>query len=212
MNQKAIAVEKSGFIIYPPAMPQDYYTSEDSICYWVHFSGKSVIELLSDSGLSDRLCYTAEKSSDELTWLFKKAVFDFSTEHPLKASILTADIAAIISAMGKEAINIPASKGDRLAPIILKMNRDFAKNNDIDFYAKMCGVSKSRFIHVFKSTTGLSPYSYLICLRLNRAAELLLSSALSVSEIAYEVGFDDPFNFSKIFKRHYGVSPEKFRK
>lgn len=209
---KAITVESCGFILYPPHMPQDYYFSDIKTVYWMHFGGKCVSELLCDAGLTDVYFHTFEKRNAEISRLFKKTLFDFSLELPTKNAILTADIAAIVAALGSAFADGVSSASQRLAPVIIKMNRDYPKRIDVDDCAKMCGVTKSRFHHIFKNATGISPYAYLTRLRLSRAAELLLSTLLPISEIAYEVGFDDPLNFSKIFKRHYGVSPDIFRK
>jgi len=66
-------------------------------------------------------------------------------------------------------------------------------------------------MHMFKEAMGVSAYSYVLDLRLSKAAELLLSSELSIAEIAYETGFSDPLYFSRIFRKRCGSSPEAFR-
>ncbi len=56
-----------------------------------------------------------------------------------------------------------------------------------------------------------SPINYLIGVRLRQARYLLLDRQLQISEIARRVGYDDLFHFSKLFKKHFGLSPRALR-
>lgn len=73
-------------------------------------------------------------------------------------------------------------------------------------------MSTSHFTRIFKSQTGLSPYDYVLVSRLNRAKEYLQETDLSISQIAYEIGFNSESNFIYFFKKNTGLSPKKFRK
>lgn len=73
-------------------------------------------------------------------------------------------------------------------------------------------VSYSTFRKRFKEQTGVSPNQYLLNLRLNKAKELLLSTHLSVYEIAGQTGFDSIHYFSKHFKQKHKLSPVAYRK
>ncbi len=59
----------------------------------------------------------------------------------------------------------------------------------------------------FKSYTGLSPYQYFLQMKINRAKELLLDGGLSVKEISYKLSFENPYYFSRLFKKKTGVAP-----
>jgi AraC-like DNA-binding protein len=72
-------------------------------------------------------------------------------------------------------------------------------------------ISYERFRHLFAQQTGLAPYQYHLQLRINRAKQLLHGTTLSVRQVAAAVGFNDPYHFSKIFKKHTGVSPTQWR-
>jgi AraC-like DNA-binding protein len=60
------------------------------------------------------------------------------------------------------------------------------------------------------SLTGKTPIEFIRSIRLKRAAQLLEKSGMSVSEIAYEVGFNNPKHFSKFFKEEFKVSPSQY--
>lgn len=77
--------------------------------------------------------------------------------------------------------------------------------------AAHCGLSPSRFAHLFRAQTGETPQRYLELQRLNRARQLLEFTQEPVAAIARQVGFDNPFYFTLRFKRHSGASPRHWR-
>ncbi|GHT38717.1 hybrid sensor histidine kinase/response regulator [Bacteroidia bacterium] len=85
-------------------------------------------------------------------------------------------------------------------------------NFSMDTFAQTIGMGRTNFYKKVKGITGHSPNEYVRILRLKKAAELLASSNLNVSEVAYKVGFDDPFYFSKSFKAQFGKTPSAFQK
>ena len=80
----------------------------------------------------------------------------------------------------------------------------------VDKFAELAKQRRTIFYKKVKGITGLSPNELIKIKRLKRAAELLLQGDLTVSEISYKVGFDDPFYFSKCFKAQYKCSPSKY--
>ncbi len=78
--------------------------------------------------------------------------------------------------------------------------------------AQEVGMSQYHFARLFKQSTGLSPYQYVIHCRVERAKMLLLQSKLKISEIASLVGFADQSQFTRHFKRLLGVTPTEIRK
>ena len=83
-----------------------------------------------------------------------------------------------------------------------------------NFTAEACrnGVTLTHFRRLFKELTQLSPTQYVIQCRLARAANLLITTDFLLAEIAVECGFENQFYFSKLFKRHYFVSPREYRR
>lgn len=77
--------------------------------------------------------------------------------------------------------------------------------------AKQLNISYDYFQHKFKQLTGLSPQNFLLEQRLNAAKELLLYDNCNCTEIAYRCGFSTSAQFSMLFKKKYGVSPQKYK-
>lgn len=77
--------------------------------------------------------------------------------------------------------------------------------------AAMAGISVPHLSAEFKRCYADSPINYLIRQRLQQARYLLLNRGLSISEIAMKVGYEDIFHFSKLFKKHFGKSPQAVR-
>ncbi len=82
---------------------------------------------------------------------------------------------------------------------------------DVDQFAKEIGLSKSTLYRKMKSITGLPINEFVQILRLKRAAELLKDTEMTISEIAFKIGFNDPYYFSRAFKKNFNLSPKKFR-
>lgn len=77
--------------------------------------------------------------------------------------------------------------------------------------AELHGINENRLFYVFSKYAGMGAGDYLMIHRLNRAKELLVTSDAPVVSIAKTVGYNDPYHFSKRFKKQFGDSPSKFR-
>ena len=83
---------------------------------------------------------------------------------------------------------------------------------NIEDLAFLCGMSLSSFNRKFKSIFGTSPTKYIVSKRLEKAQTLLATTDLRISDIAFDVGFNDIGYFSKTFRNYYSISPSDFRK
>ncbi|MEQ1747646.1 MAG: helix-turn-helix transcriptional regulator, partial [Saprospiraceae bacterium] len=81
-----------------------------------------------------------------------------------------------------------------------------------DDISRTIGMSRSVLYAKLTALTGLSFNIYLRSLRLRRAQELLKNPDMNVSEVAYEVGFNDPRYFIRVFSEEFGVPPGEWRK
>ncbi len=81
---------------------------------------------------------------------------------------------------------------------------------DLGEIAKRLGVSTSHLNDVFRAYTGQTPYQYYIGIKIRKAKELLARDGRSVKEVGYELGFEDQYYFSRLFKKKTGVPPSRW--
>lgn len=81
----------------------------------------------------------------------------------------------------------------------------------IESLAKHNNVNRNRLSYVFRRHAGMGPAEYVLKYRINMAQEMLFTSDAPVQQIAQTVGIADPFYFSRVFKKQFGVSPTEYR-
>jgi len=99
---------------------------------------------------------------------------------------------------------------------IVKKTQDYILQNlnrsvSLGELADICYVSRYHLGHVFTKVAGISPLQYALAQRMEKAKSLLLQKNKCVYEVATELGFEDPYYFSRQFKKVVGVSPKTFQ-
>jgi AraC family transcriptional regulator len=90
--------------------------------------------------------------------------------------------------------------------------QNLAYDVDLSTIAAQASLSPYYFTRQFTAMIGMPPYRYLITLRIQRAAQLLRESDLTVTQILHRVGFHSPSHFTTTFRRHMGMSPTAYRR
>lgn len=114
------------------------------------------------------------------------------------------DIQSVFAGVGQRSNYI-----DKVVDIIHKNYHD--PGLSVDVLADEVGLSASHMQSVFKSTTGISVSRYLRHHRLQKAAELLAHTNISVNEISEQTGFGNASYFYTVFKKHYSITPNEYR-
>lgn len=103
------------------------------------------------------------------------------------------------------------SHASAVARAIDQVRRDFRSPVEIPALARSVGMSPSTFHKHFKAITASSPLQYRKSLQLLEARRLLRAGALSVSEVAFDVGYESAAQFSRDYARRFGASPKHDR-
>ena len=143
--------------------------------------------------------------------IFRRACLGASTLSDIEADTLAHLFAAAMS-------NAPAN-GTRRNPLDkIKLDRIFeyveeSLNGQIllSDLAGISAISPFHFTRLFKATTGMAPYQYVMARRLERAKNLLLTTTLSVREIGWSLGVDNVSHFRRKFIEQFGVRPSEMR-
>jgi AraC family transcriptional regulator, arabinose operon regulatory protein len=134
----------------------------------------------------------------------------YSVPHLLGASaaLRASWCAALDLARGSDAAH---SAAERTAVVREQLIATSERHYRLSELATAAGVSVPHFCQLFRKQTGYPPIDFLIRRRIQRACRLLDGTHESVARIAAEVGFDDPYYFSRCFRRIMGRSPRSYR-
>lgn len=112
----------------------------------------------------------------------------------------------------KDHINESASSQARLQLMMQYIHQNYIRDISLDDIAEHAKISKSTVLNLFRKYLHITPINYLINYRLNEAAHLLSKTEKKINTIAYETGFNNVDYFCRLFKRHYQLTPTKYRK
>lgn len=182
--------------------------------YWIGFKGSYPTELMKNNFFNPDTPFIEVGLNETLLMLFHQLLENIQLRingYQQIISGVTLQILGIVNAisMHDRHDNDPIRKLTSNAKFLLQESLEAPVK--MEELAKQLSIGYSKFRKSFKDITGLSPNQYHLELRLKKAKELLTSTTLSVSEIAYKTGFESVFYFSKIFKKKMGVSPKFYR-
>ncbi|MGO9410010.1 MAG: response regulator [Spirochaetia bacterium] len=161
---------------------------------------RHVLEVLS-SVLPDH--EEAQKIALSVTPILKHGWFD-----ALEARFV--EVMVALAARVEQANQYRLGRAVRRAVRFIEEN--YGRDLPLEEVAKSVGLSPSYFSSSFKRETGKNVVEYITEYRVEKAIELLCTTNLNTSEVAYRVGFNDPKYFTRIFKRSVGVTPSLYRR
>lgn len=182
---------------------------------WVGFKGECANHLVRQ-GFFHRSSPIFKVGVHEALWsLFRQAYDCAIRQKPAYQQQLAGYVNLILSSIYAESKQ-PALISDQLFDKInlakKYMNDHSHETIKMEDIAREIGMSYSLFRKMFKTYTGFSPGHYFLQLKLARSKELLLEGGLTCKEVAFQMGFVTVEHFHSIFRKYYGVSPDKFRK
>ncbi len=179
--------------------------------HWVAFQGKCMRAYYLP--LLNRLApkgYLELAKSEAMQEAFEAAI-EMVTERPdfPKAERLAID--HILYVAWRDRRQLKKSRSDRLERLRQEMMAHPETRYEWKETAARLGFSTSHFRRLFSERYGHPPQEYMLQCRMQKAARLLREGELSVQEISYALGYEDPAQFSHVFKKKYGLSPRNYR-
>lgn len=218
VNGQSYLIDPNSFMVIPAHQPHIYWASKKDpwSIYWIHFGGKKSqlfekffgypvpIKACPDSRIDDRVnLFNEILTALELGFSKKNIEFANLSLHSILASFFYVDL-------------YRASKGylskNPVDQAILFMQKNLTNNIKIEDIAQHVQLSESHLSKIFRNKTGSPPFDYFINLKMQEAIRLLTNKSLRIKEVAFALGYDDPFYFSRLFKKHIGKSPGAFIK
>jgi AraC-like DNA-binding protein len=102
--------------------------------------------------------------------------------------------------------------GHRVSRAVGFIEEHFSDPITIEDIVSHSQVSRRHFFRLFEQAIGVAPMEYLKKLRLQKAASMLLTTNVSVTQVAFACGFNDSNYFSSLYHKEFGVSPSQFKK
>ena len=152
-----------------------------------------------------------ERIDSLLTRVLEKTECDVIDDYPGISGDIYSMIIALLSASAAD----PGAGEQLISPAMARaaqfIRRNSGRSVSTGEIAAEVNMSRPHMSKLFKTTYGIPPHEYLNSYRVSSAKSLLVTTSLSVTEIAERTGFRDLFSFSRIFRRMTGISPTEYR-
>ena len=213
---QSVALLPGTVFAYGPGVSQDITSDPEDplVKYFVDFTGRRARQLLDDyclaPGTSGRV-FAPGEVQDVFDKLIENGLKGTRFSGPLCAAIVEYLILKIAESLVTwEASQTPAFATYQRCRQYIQAH--FRRLRALEQIARQCHVDPAYLCRLFRRYDHQTPYQYLMRLKMNLAAQRLQSPGTLVKQVSAELGFDDPFHFSRAFKSVFGLSPEVFRR
>ena len=206
-----LCLSDGGICLFRPNEPQIYSIQKTPTdFFWIHFSGEGIESMLS----------FFEKRSYDIGTLpeFEQYCHGFDSEFhtaPQYTDMLyEGQLVTLFARIAERILRDEKAHSDflRIREALGLMRTEYWCRRSNSELARISGVSKDCFEKAFKHVMGVTPHQYYLSLQIEKAKELLSSTAYSITEISRLCGIDDSLYFSRLFKKKIGQSPAAYRK
>lgn len=209
-------IEAGTIILLFPGERHSYAPSEESGWseYWIGFRGRIAERVVSAGFFTRSNALLNVGISNSLMSLYQDAI-RLAERESIGCQQILAGIAVhmlgIASYKNRNFGNGPSRAEEIINDARQIMRERVHHSLRVEDVAETLGVGYSWFRQTFKRVTGVSPAQYISRLLISRAKEILVSERMTISEIAYLLGFESVGQFSTLFRKIEGVTPRQFR-
>jgi AraC family transcriptional regulator, arabinose operon regulatory protein len=205
------------FFILPQNVEHAYGSDGDHpwSIYWIHFGGDALAAFNNVQAVQQHFKPAHIKTSNEIisifTKIYKTLELGYSIDNLLFSNMCLSHFLTLFIYNMRHFETTDTAKLDCVDSAILYMQEHINENISLGDLSRHYNYSVSRFSNLFKHKTGYAPIDYFLQMKMQKACQQLDFTGLSIKEIAFSMGFDDPYYFSKRFRTIIGVSPKKYR-
>ncbi len=200
---------------YGPQIAQHIRTDKRDrlVKYFVDFAGRRAPSLLQQHDLAaGSLCHVYALS--EIEAVFESIVCDGCKGTGIAADLCTALLNYLILKIAES--RVPGNSGQTQALATYQRCRQHIVDHSdtlmsLDQVARECMIDRAYLCRLFRRYDHQTPHQFLMRRKMHLAAERLQQPDILVKQVAAQLGFCDPFHFSRAFKRVFGLSPDVFR-
>lgn len=212
-NGSSINISEGFFVNFPNSYTT-YRCKEGSAwsIKWIMASGNAIGKYLSLLGITEEKPYVPLTESHKTEQIFDE-MYEYFDKNSISDKIYCISlIHKLFSALSYDMNSI--KKYSNYIQSAIKMIEENFNNPEFNVtsLSKMLSLHHNYFSLLFKKETGITPIKAITDYRLKNARKMLGFTDMLIKEIAISSGFSDELYFSRIFKKHFGVSPEVYRK
>lgn len=212
---KEIELKPNTYFIIPKNVPHRYSSSIENpwSIYWVHFIGEHA-DLLYQRHYEQKRLECENIPYDEQRILSFNEIFELleNSFDKREMEIINIKIMNFISSfIFQKEINPNLQEKDVITDSINFMKKNLHRCFTLEELAERQHLSISHYCRLFHSKTGRSPHQYFNQLKIQKSCQYLYFSDLNIKEICCELGFEDPYYFSRLFKKLMGLSPAYYK-
>lgn len=218
INDRRFDVAVNEFIILPANKEHLRYGADADdpwTIYWVHFSGNDMDSFNRgfNIGLYDgpRQILVNEKGIRLWETMYNSLQMGFGKDNLSYANLTLYHFVATFLYPEKPVSEKEQDNKGKINDTISYMQQQLHTTVTVQQLAGRNGLSASHFSSLFRKATGMSPLDYFIHLKLQKACLFLYGTDMKIKEVAAAIGYDDPYHFSRLFKKSMHVSPEQYR-
>ena len=219
IDGRRVAVGAGEVLIVPPNKAHAYHADDEDpwSIHWAHFSGTAAASYASLLPPHDHVMMLPAGDFKEIANMFRESYRLASTGFTERTLLLVSHIlrhalGILFFQIGTSLRGSARAIAHDLTKSIEFMRANVACSLTLQELSRHAGLSPARFSSLFRDQTGSSPVEHHIRLRMQAACHYLDTTALSVKEVAAELGYDDPYYFSRIFQKTLGCSPLAYRR
>lgn len=207
-NGTKFHVSKGDVYLLPKGSNHKYYADDTWEKIWFNVDGILVSSLIYSYGLENSIVFHNFNERSLFDALYEITCKKIPTKDiMLSASMYFHQIMQHLYTFNQGLYNNKVNTIKQILDTSL-----YERNVSIKGIAKKLSLSQTQVISLFKNAFDMTPYQYFSKRRIELAAELLLNSNMQVKEIAEMLNYTDQPYFSNLFRKTWGVSPEKYRK
>ena len=184
--------------------------------YWINFYGvQEVMELLHLDQSREMIFHLKQTAISRLIGIFNELITEIQLQQFGYEIFSREKLLQILLVVSRNAHNnklISENNIDKIKPALIEMNNNFQTTMPVKYYATLCNMSQSSFMHTFSRLMKTTPIKFINSLKLSNAKSLLVDSDLTISEISDMLGFSSPLYFSDLFYKEFCVRPTDYRK
>lgn len=217
LEEKEYKIHEHQIFVIPAGLVSRYKADEEEPWdyIWIRFHGIKAQELLKKAGITVHTpVYTPAGSTEGIERCLLDILKHYKKEYASIGNVfhLFQQMIDLSETPLKQSGAKSENPDFHIQNALNYIRQRYSEPVRIQELARHCGLNRSYLARIFKQAMGCSPQEYLIAYRIGKARQLLSSERISIQNIAYSVGYNDPYTFSRLFKRETGLSPSAYRR